>query len=275
MTVYKKQMSFEDIEENEEYRNFVEKFKPKKTTDDCYTPENIYDAVAEFVESEYGRKRSGFVRPFWPGGDFESFDYPSGCTVVDNPPFSITSKILEFYDRHDIPFFIFANGLTLFTAPHLKRLTYICAGTSIEYQNGAKVCTGFITNMSPEICIRSCPELHDAIEKCNKTNCKKTKKEKRKLEFPDAFITAARCNWLSTHHTRFMIRRKDSVYLSGLESIGGVFGGGYLLSERAAAERAAAERAAAERAAAERAERADLSEMELAVQKSISMQEVE
>lgn len=27
-----------NIEENKEYETFVEKFKPKKTTDDCYTP---------------------------------------------------------------------------------------------------------------------------------------------------------------------------------------------------------------------------------------------
>lgn len=30
------------IGKNESYENFVEKFKPKKTTDDCYTPPYIY-----------------------------------------------------------------------------------------------------------------------------------------------------------------------------------------------------------------------------------------
>ena len=272
MAVYKNQLSFDDVPENEEYREFVEKFKPKKTTDDCYTPDNIYDAVAEFVSSEYGRNRAGFVRPFWPGGDFEAFDYPDGCTVVDNPPFSIVSKIVRFYERNGIAFFIFAPGLTLFTANELKRITYICTGSSIEYQNGAKVCTGFITNLSPEICIMSCPILHDAIEKCNKENCRKTKKQVRKLEYPDAVITAAKCSWYSSNKVEFKVHRKDAVYINRLDRSGDIFGGGYLLSERAAAERAAAERAAAERAAAEKIE---LSERELAVQKSISMQEVE
>lgn len=28
-----------------DYEGFVEKFKPKKTTDDCYTPPEIYEAV--------------------------------------------------------------------------------------------------------------------------------------------------------------------------------------------------------------------------------------
>ena len=52
---------------NETYDEFVEKFQPKLTTDDCYTPENIYEAVAGWVAEEYGVDRRAFVRPFWPG----------------------------------------------------------------------------------------------------------------------------------------------------------------------------------------------------------------
>lgn len=81
----------------EDYQAFVEKFKPKKTTDDCYTPDNVYDAVADWVAAEYGLDRAAFVRPFWPGGDFERFAYPADCVVVDNPPFSILSRIIRFY----------------------------------------------------------------------------------------------------------------------------------------------------------------------------------
>ena len=29
----------------ESYKEFVEKFKPKKTTDDCYTPPEIWDVI--------------------------------------------------------------------------------------------------------------------------------------------------------------------------------------------------------------------------------------
>lgn len=32
-----------------DYNGFVEKFKPKKTTDDCYTPVEVYEAVLHFV----------------------------------------------------------------------------------------------------------------------------------------------------------------------------------------------------------------------------------
>ena len=72
-----------------DYDGFVEKFKPKKTTDDCYTPEPVYNAVRDWVVEEYGLDASKFVRPFYPNGDYENYDYPDDCVVVDNPPFSI------------------------------------------------------------------------------------------------------------------------------------------------------------------------------------------
>ena len=51
------QLSFIDFNEPEspkksnkvkfdDYKGFVNKFKPKKTTDDCYTPAIVYDAIA-------------------------------------------------------------------------------------------------------------------------------------------------------------------------------------------------------------------------------------
>lgn len=43
-----------DAEEDEEYQSFVDKFKPKKTTDDCYTPGPVYDAVRDWVVTRYG-----------------------------------------------------------------------------------------------------------------------------------------------------------------------------------------------------------------------------
>ena len=37
----------------ETYREFVEKFKPKKTTDDCYTPNEIYEAVKNYATKKH------------------------------------------------------------------------------------------------------------------------------------------------------------------------------------------------------------------------------
>ena len=41
---------FGNVEDTDtKYQKFVDKFKPKKTTDDCYTPPNIYEAVKDYV----------------------------------------------------------------------------------------------------------------------------------------------------------------------------------------------------------------------------------
>lgn len=99
----------------ESYEEFVEKFKPKKTTDDCYTPPAIYEAVKDWAVKEYGIDPDRIVRPFYPGGDYERFEYPKDCVVLDNPPFSILSKILRFYDERSIAYFLFAPTLTIFS----------------------------------------------------------------------------------------------------------------------------------------------------------------
>lgn len=110
------------FEQNEEYRDFVEKFKPQKTTDDCYTPQPVFDAVADWVANEYGFDRTQFVRPFWPGGDYERADYPDSCVVVDNPPFSILSEIVRFFQAENIRFFLLPRHLPFLALPAVAAL---------------------------------------------------------------------------------------------------------------------------------------------------------
>ena len=237
-----KQTSLYD--DNPEYTAFVEKFKPKKTTDDCYTPPLVYEAVAQWVEREYGVDRSAFVRPFYPGGDYENFKYPDGCVVVDNPPFSILAKIKRFYAANQIRYFLFAPTLTLFSGGN-KGTTYIPCGVQVEYENGAKVNTSFVTNLDACL-VRTAPELYRRVENAVDELRKSKRVELPKYEYPDEIITAAmvarwckygidfRLSECNAHFTRALDeqRQKDKA----------IFGGGYLLSERAAAERAAAER---------------------------------
>ncbi|MBQ3424779.1 MAG: hypothetical protein IJH38_06250, partial [Clostridia bacterium] len=240
---------------DENYKAFTDKFIPAKTTDDCYTPENIYQAIAGWVAKEYGTDPAGFVRPFYPGGDYEYFDYPEGCTVVDNPPFSILQGIVNFYMARGIKFFLFAPGLTL-----LRRrydVCHIAPDVAITYENGANVKTGFCTNLEPGVVLRTAPDLHDLVEPINTANERKGKTELPKYAYPDHVATAAMFNRYSKYGIELKIRAEDCRIISALDSqkpFGkSIFGYGLLLSERAAAERAAAERAAAERAAAERA----------------------
>ena len=137
-------------EEDEEYQKFLEKFKLKKTTDDCYTPAPVYDAVARYVEETYGISRENFVRPFYPGGDYLNEKYPKGCVVVDNPPFSIMAEILRFYDSKGIRFFLFAPTLTLFSSSRSSNTcTALPCALTVIYENGASVNTSFLTNLEP------------------------------------------------------------------------------------------------------------------------------
>jgi len=249
-----------------DYSAFEEKFKPKKTTDDCYTPEKIYDTVAEWVAREYGLRRETFVRPFWPGGDYQAETYPDGCVVVDNPPFSIMAEILRYYLKYGIRFFLFAPALTLFSGRGLD-VTYIAAGCDIVYANGANVKTSFITNLD-DCRVRTSPDLYKAVEETMQQILKADKKELPKYEYPDYIITAAMVQRWTRYGIEYRLPKRECVQVGGLDAQKktgkSIFGSGFLLSERAAAERAAAERAAAERAAAERAaaERWGLSERE-------------
>ena len=240
--------------QEEQYIAFTDKFKPAKTTDDCYTPEPVMQAVADFVAREYGRDPAGFIRPFWPGADFTAVEYPDGCTVVDNPPFSIISKIVAWYQRRGISFFLFAPALTLFAARN-NDASYLAVGAGITYENGAEVPTSFITNL--ETCrLRSCPELYRALDQVNKRLLREKRKELPKYSYPDHVVTAAIVQRWSRYGVEWRVGKEDCIRIGELDSMKeagkSIFGGGFLLSERAAAERAAAERAAAERAAAMR-----------------------
>ena len=244
----------EIAESTDEYERFVAKFKPKKTTDDCYTPTPVYNAIADWVAGNYGLDRAKFVRPFYPGGDYKRFDYFSGCVVVDNPPFSILAEILRFYSVHAVPFFLFAPTLTLFSRSP-ENFCCIPNGADITYENGAVVNTSFVTSLEPpELCVRCYPDLYRLIDTVNKANVKSTKKELPKYAYPDYILTAAMAYQYAHYGVEYSLDRRECVKVDALDSQKNagksIFGKGYLLSERAAAERAAAERAAAERAAA-------------------------
>ena len=254
----------------ETYEQFVEKFKPKKTTDDCYTPPLIYDGVADWVCTEYGINRDAFCRPFYPGGDYETFDY-TGKIVVDNPPFSILSKILRFYIERNIKFFLFAPALTLFSGA-TEHCTAIPVGVAVTYENGAVVSTSFVTNLGDSnIRVRTVPHLYKILKSCNDASRKEKTKTMPKYEYPKNIATAAEINRLSKAGIDFEIRKSESLRVRALDAQllrkKAIFGSGYLISDGTAIrlERAERERAERERAERERAERWQLSERERAI----------
>jgi hypothetical protein len=214
------------------------------------------EVVNAYVERRWGIDRSRFVRPFYPGGDYENFDYADDAVVVDNPPFSILSKIRRFYLARGIPFFLFCPSLTAFGS-YDERCCVLLCDADIVYENGANVRTGFVTSLPSPNVAESEPDLGDAINAVCDELRHRGKNELPKYEYPLEVVTAARMQWYAAHHTRYAVPKGECCKIGALDAQKAVgktiFGSGLLLSERAAAERAAAERAAAERAAAERA----------------------
>ena len=234
-----------------EYQAFVDKFKEAKTTDDCYTPPEIYDEIANWVAEEYGYQREKFLRPFKPGGDYQREEYPEGYAVVDNPPFSILASIVDWYLKRDVPFFLFGPTLTIIgilrKASRLDKCCVILIGNKITYENGATVQTSYITNMDKEHACRIEGGLRERMEAVNDRLKKAKTATLPKYSYPMNVITGKDYR-LAKYGQTFRLRREECVVVPELDAqkVYGkqIFGSGFLISDRAAAERAELEKLA-------------------------------
>ena len=208
-----------------DYEGFTEEFKPKKTTDDCYTPQAYYDAVVEYV-NQYVTPLQGreIVRPFWPGGDYERHDYPQGCIVIDNPPFSIEADIIRFYMLNKIDFFLFCNGLT---ATNYK--SDVCVhiiNKGIVFENGANVNVGFVTNIKNGSRIVIAGAFDAAFAKIR---ADKESKAKPVIVYPRQVVSAALPKKYVCKGVQYSIPDEYAVKMASADK---VFGGGYLVPSR-------------------------------------------
>lgn len=231
----------------ESYEEFIEKFKPKKTTDDCYTPEGVYDVIRDYVIEKYDLQGRPVVRPFWPGGDYKNFDYPEDCVVIDNPPFSILSQILDFYMEKKIEFFLFAPQLTVMSSAG-PRCNIVITGNQIVYENKAVVATSFATNLGKfKIDVDSVlyRRIQDIVEAENQ------KMKRLKYSYPDEVLTTTTIQKLAGQGVDLRIKEEDCFFIRVLDSQRklkkSLYGAGFLLSENATAEKKAAEKKAAEK----------------------------
>ena len=241
----------QEAESSEEYEAFVEKFKPKLTTDDCYTPANIYAAVQSWAVARYGLQSAEILRPFYPGGDYKATEYPADCVVIDNPPFSILSEICAWYDEHGVRYFLFCPAMTTF-AINSGRCNYLPCGLSVMFDNGAEIGISFLTNMG-DCKIEIAPDLYAAVDAANRINLRAVKAELPTYSYPVNVVSVA-INKLAKWGVPLQIHAADVQFIRHLDAQKdagkAIYGGGFLISEKAAAEKAAAEKAAAEKAAA-------------------------
>lgn len=171
--------------------------------------------------------------------------------MLDNPPFSILTKICRFYLDRKIKFFLFAPSLTAFGSEDtVLRMNHIICDADIVYENSAVVKTAFVTSYGADVVAQTAPRLGKAIADA----MKKRENQKRKIPkyiYPDHVMTAAMLQRYCKYGIDLKVYRGECLRISALDEQRkkgkSIFGGGLLLSERAAAERAVAERTAAER----------------------------
>ena len=223
-----------------DYESFVAKFKYNpKTTDDCYTPQDVWEAVRKYVGTITNLDGKEILRPFYPGGDYVNAEYPENGVVIDNPPFSMFTKICKFYTENEIQFFLFGPGMTIFSI--CKYCTAVIVNSQVEFTNGAKVMLNFATNLLGDTMVTTAIQLDKALQECP------SQKKKKKLpiyRYPNELLGASDFQIMANGDEDFAIKRGEAVVVSNLDnhpSKGGLFGA-HLLVSRAAAQRAAAQR---------------------------------
>jgi hypothetical protein len=215
-----------------DYDGFVEKFKPKKTTDDCYTPTDVMDLIINYVNEKYPLENKQIIRPFYPDGDFENIDYPRNAVVIDNPPFSIISKICKFYIERDIKFFLFCPHLTAFGSD--IDATHIIASADITYENGAKVKTAFVSNLFGDLKIIGDAELCEKFKQLQEKN----KVNLPKYKYPNNIITVSKISYCVEKGVSIAINKKDVKHYRAMDAQKkhkkGIFGSGFLVADTVA-----------------------------------------
>lgn len=215
---------------NESYEQFIDKFKSKKTTDECYTPPKVYNTILQWVVKRFNLQNYNILRPFYPNGDYQSVNYSCQDVVIDNPPFSILSEICKYYTTHNIKFFLFCDCKTIFSV-NCGRNNYIISDSNIIYENGARVKTGFVTNLGNDKIIIS-HELNQLIKKAQEDN----KVKQLKYEYPTNLFNFSKFCQLANRGYDFSISANDCYWLRTLDSQRkskkAIFGCGFLVSDK-------------------------------------------
>lgn len=121
-------------------------------TDEHYTPRHVKESVKSWAYKKgFITNNSNIIDPFYKGGDYTKEDYTNKI-VFANPPFSILAEIIRYYDTHNIKYFLYAPGLTLFSGKGnitIYPKIFIIIHSPITYESGVSVNTGFVTNIEP------------------------------------------------------------------------------------------------------------------------------
>lgn len=138
--------------------------------DEFYTPKRVYEVIKDWAIKRYGLEGREIIRPFYKGGDYKRANYPKGCVVIDNPPFSIGSQIVDFYLEKGIDFFLFCQttkGVNALRGRE-EKISFIACGARIKYDNQEQtISTSFLTNLEKENLLLVACDLTEEIKCAN------------------------------------------------------------------------------------------------------------
>ena len=161
-------------------KNSIKQGGHKLTTDDCCTPDDVYDIVLDWVIDKHNlQDGTKIVRPFYPGGNYKEFDYPTDCVVIDNPPFSILASIRKWYMKQGIKYFLYKKHEDCLVITERK----------ITYTNGALVNTSFVTNLDDKNAIVTAPDLSLLLKQAKSQEVKSSKRIEKK--YPKNVVSLA------------------------------------------------------------------------------------
>ena len=223
---------------SKEYYNWLQKFEKRNTSDDTFTPPAVYEIILDYVNQHILNLDDLTVeRPFYPDGDYQAHaqNYDENTVVIDNPPFSILSKIIDFYLQNNIKFFLFAPTMTVLSSMRNCDCTAIIAPNRITYDNGAVVDTAFITNLCGDVRVMTAPTLYNALKALEQQ-----KPTLPKYQYPPNVLMVNNLNKLCGAAIEFSVSANESFFISQLDSQKshkkGLFGVGLLISDNKAKE---------------------------------------
>ncbi len=160
--------------------------------------------------------------------------------VLDNPPFSCLAKIVQFYQVRQIPYFLFAPGLTALGYTRIGA-SVLFTDSKITYHNEAVVNTAFVTSYGENV-VEIVPDLGEAI----KTAQRKGRTIKRTVyQYPPNLLTTQGVLALARNGVPYALSHREALFIRALDAMRAekkeAFGGALLISDQAAARKTAAE----------------------------------
>lgn len=223
-------------ESEQMYKYCITNGRNINTNDECYTPPAVYDAVLDYAVERYHLQGKHVVRPFIPGGDYQKYVYDKNDVVIDNPPFSMTTKIAKWYIANNIPFFLFINGqyaVSLSRGLHGKA-TVIATNTNASFYhkpNNKLIKLGFVTNLEPKNIV-----LRGDVGLTAKLNGLVKKKVLNKYNYPENVIRNSDVLTAIHRGVELQLTTNNCLFEDRLDyhkkhNLSGVVGGCYLVDD--------------------------------------------